>query len=85
MGRQFDRDYTAASGAAVAVTPNDSTDLTNTSRGLFVGTGGDVVVIFDKDTSSVTLKNIVSGSVLPVRIRRVLATGTTALNIVALY
>lgn len=83
--RLIDRDHTSASGSAVAVTPNDNTDLPLTSRGLFIGTGGHVAVILDKDAASVVLKNIPSGSVLPIRIRRVLATGTTALDIVALY
>lgn len=70
---------------AEAVTPNDSTDLTNNSRGLFVGTGGNLVLILTDDSSSVTFKNIADGTVLPLRVKRVLSTGTTATDIVCLY
>lgn len=83
--KMYDRDYTAAAGAAEAVTPNDGTDLPRGCRALYVGGSGTVVLIFDKDTSSVSLVGVVAGSVLPVRVKRVLATGTTATNIVALY
>jgi hypothetical protein len=69
--------------SGIAVTPDDGTDLTVVSRGLWVGGVGDVTVIFIGDTVSVTLKDV--QGLLPGRIRRILATGTTATDIVALY
>ena len=69
---------------AVAVTPNDSTDIARISRGLYIGGSGDVAVI-TKDGTTTTLVNALAGTYLPIRVSRVLATGTTATNIVAMY
>jgi hypothetical protein len=70
---------------AAAVTPHDTNDLAFTARALYVGTAGDVVAILKADAASVTFRNVPSGTVLPVCARRVLATGTTASNILALW
>ena len=72
---------------AAAVTPNDSTDLTTSARALYIGIGGDLkVTTIDGDT--VEFRSLPSGSILPVSIKRVYATGQTgtiASAIVALY
>lgn len=65
------------------VTPHDSTELTNHSRALWVGGAGDVVLI-TTGGSTLTLKNVPAGSLLPIRAKIVKATGTTATFIVAL-
>jgi hypothetical protein len=70
---------------ASAVTPNDGADLGATARALFIGVGGDVAAILKGDATSVVFKNVPQGTVLPVSAKRVLATGTTATNIVALW
>jgi len=68
---------------AATVTPSDSADLANTARALYVGTPGDVkVTTILGDT--ITFANVPAG-VLPVRAKRVYATGTTASDIVALW
>lgn len=67
-----------------AVSPSDTADLTTAARGLFVGTGGNIAVIGVSDSASVVFKNVASGTVLPLCVKRVLATGTTAADIVAL-
>ena len=67
-----------------AVTPSDTVDLPVTARGLFVGTAGNVAVIGAGDSLPVTFKNVANGTVLPLCVKRVLATGTTATDIVAL-
>ena len=67
-----------------AVTPSDSADI-QTTRGLYVGAAGDIVVIFRNDTASVTLVAVAAGTTLPYAIKRVLSTGTTAASLVALY
>ena len=73
----------------VAITPSDTTDLDEIPRALNVhkGTGGsttDVRVILWGDSSPVTLTFQV-GYVVPIRARRVYATGTDATRIIALY
>ena len=72
----------------VIVNPSDSVDITginpNTPATLFVGGGGDVVVI-TIGGSTLTLKNIADGSFLPIQVTRVKDTGTTATDIVALF
>lgn len=69
---------------AQAVTPNDGADLTNVSRALWVGSGGDLSLIFRGDTAAVTIKNVPDGFLVPFRVKRVRATGTTATDIVSL-
>lgn len=69
---------------AAAVTPNDSADLATRSRAIYVGTGGDVAVVM-AGGEAVTFAGILGGSLLPVRVDRVKATGTTASNIVAVW
>jgi len=71
---------------AVAVTPNDSTDLTDTGAALYVGTGGDVAVhMADGSDVSVVFSSVPDGTFLPILVDRVLSTNTTASNILALY
>ena len=73
---------------AVAVTPNDSTDLLFVTRGLFVGGGGNIVVIMGDqavDATTVTFTGVPAGTILPIAVRRVRSTSTTATNIVALW
>lgn len=64
-----------------AVTPSDTNDLSVTTRSLYVGGTGNVRVVA-KDGGTVTYSNVPAGSRLPVRVSRVLATGTTATNII---
>lgn len=67
-----------------AVTPSDSADLGELPKALYVGVGG-ALVLRGADGVVVTFTQVVGGTVLPVRARRVQATGTTASAIVALY
>lgn len=68
----------------VAITPSDSTDLVNVSRAIYVGGAGNLVVTPYGGGSNVTLA-VVAGAVLPIRVSRVLSTGTTATGLVNLY
>ena len=66
----------------VAITPSDANDLTNVLRQIFVGVAGDVALL-DTSGSSTIHKNVAAGSYIgPFKITRVLATGTTATNMV---
>lgn len=66
-----------------AVTPSDSTDLTN-ARALWVGGAGNLVVQCLDNSASVTIVIPTAGVLLPLFVKRVMA-ATTATNIVALY
>lgn len=66
----------------VAVTPDDSTDLAISSRGINVATSGSVrVTTISDDTETVY---IAAGTAFPVRVKRIWATGTTATGIVVM-
>ena len=65
-----------------AVVPSDDSDLPDAIRSLYVGTGGDVVMV-DTSGNTVIHKNVGSGAYLgPFNVARVKATGTTALDLV---
>ncbi|ARE42525.1 hypothetical protein RGUI_4208 (plasmid) [Rhodovulum sp. P5] len=66
-----------------AVTPDDSVDLQEVTRALYVGTGGDVAVEL-AGGASLVLKDMQGGSLYPIRVNRVLATNTTAAELVGL-
>ena len=71
----------------VAITPSDTNDLADTPKGIYVGTGGDVALIAagaPAQASAVVFRNLPSGALLPVRVRRIVATGTTAADLLAL-
>lgn len=70
---------------AVAVTPSDSEDLANVSRALYVGGAGNIAVHMLGDRTTVVFSAVPAGTILPVRVRRVLATNTTATLIINIY
>lgn len=75
----------AVGGAAV--TPSDSADLSTMARSLYVGTTGDLKLKL-VDGSIVSFVAIPAGTVLPIAVLRVYATGqpgSIATNVVALY
>lgn len=72
------------SRAPFAVVPSDSVELPTIPKGLYVGTGGAVVLRGVNGAADVTFKNVASGQVIDVRAQFVRATGTTAADIVAL-
>lgn len=71
---------------SVAVTPADGTDLPNgPCDWIYVGVTGDVVYYGPATGStSLTLKAAAVGY-HPINMKRILSTGTTATNILALY
>lgn len=63
------------------ITPDDAADLPTVTRSVYVGTGGNLTCILVNDDTPVTFFNAVSGGILPFRVKKVLATGTTAADI----
>lgn len=73
---------TSPASRAAAVTPNDAADLVAHARSLWVGGLGNLAVVtVGGDTE--TFPNV--SGLFPVRVKRVLATGTTATGIVAVW
>lgn len=66
------------------VSPNGGSAGASDSCVLYVGIGGSLAVI-TAGGDSVVFSNIQSGSFIPVNVVRVLVTGTTANNIIALW
>lgn len=70
--------------SAAEITPSDTLDLTFATRALYVGGGGNLKVRM-LDGTLVTFANTQAGAQYAMRVDRVLATGTTASGIVALW
>ena len=68
---------------AAAVTPSDSADLSQFSV-IYVGSAG-AVKVTTAQGSTVTFSGLAAGQTIPVRVRRVWATGTTATNLLAIF
>lgn len=68
----------------LAVIPSDATYLPEITRGLWVGGAGDVNVQMSGMNNTTLFKSVPAGTLLPIRVGQVLATSTTATNIVAM-
>ena len=75
--------YNNMASVASAVTPNDSTDLTTVAQGIYIGGAGDLKVDM-ADSGTVTFSSVPAGVFLPIIVKRIYSTGTTATNIIAL-
>lgn len=74
----------APAASAVAITPNNSADLTDYTRGIYIGATGTLKV--DMVTGgTVTFVDPAPGVIHPLRVKRVYNTGTTATGIIGLY
>ena len=67
---------------ATSVTPSDSADLSFIPRGIYVGGSGHLAIL-DREGESIVFSNLAAGVIHPLAPKRVLSTGTTATNIVA--
>lgn len=68
---------------AVAIVPDDVTDLTSPARAVYVGASGALRVTMVSG-ATVDFASVAAGSILPIRVRRVMANGTSASGLVAL-
>lgn len=67
---------------AASVVPSDTTELV--ASAIYVGGSGNLAVVTEGN-DTVTLSNIVAGTTIVLRIRRVNSTNTTATNIVRMW
>jgi hypothetical protein len=70
---------------AAAVTTHDTNELASVTTGLYVGGAGNVTVVMAGGTSGVAFVGVPTGTILPLQVKIVMATGTDATNIVALW
>jgi hypothetical protein len=69
---------------AFVITKSDSELFVQPTRALWVGGGGNVAVQMVSG-EQVTLSSVITGTLLPVRVNKVLSTGTTATSIIGFY
>lgn len=87
MADDFEKHQSGLSSPATTateLTPSDGADLPTAARAIYVGVGGDLRIIPVGQIGAVTFAGVPGGSILPVRTKRVLATGTTAGSMLAL-
>tara|TARA_A100001391_G_scaffold188957_2_gene159973 strand:- start:50567 stop:50830 length:264 start_codon:yes stop_codon:yes gene_type:complete len=69
----------------VALDAASSAPLNSTPKAVFIGTGGDIALRAIDDDTAVTLRNVPSGTILPIRAAQLDPALTTASDIVGLY
>ena len=82
--QQPETEWSPATSSA-SVTPNDNDELAFLTRALYVGVGGNVKVKLRDDSTAVIFVGVAEGSVLPLQVKQVFDTDTTATNIIALW
>ena len=75
---------TAPARRAFAITASDTNDLAAETRAIYVGSAGDLVAVLSSG-DEVTFAGLGGGTLLPVRARRIKASGTSAGQLVGLY
>lgn len=69
--------------APFPIVPDDDAELELVTKGIYVGTGGDVCLRGVDSDEDVTYRNLGDGAYIAVRASHVRATGTTASNLIA--
>ena len=78
----------ASERESIVVVPSDTEDLERIATSIYVGSAGNIALFLAKDDtqeSARVLMNVSAGTVLKVSIKRIMATDTTASNIVAFF
>ncbi len=86
MFKTHARSLTSPPEDAVAITPSDAANAptSHVTRALYVGVAGDLALLM-QGGATVVLRGVPSGSFLPLRVRQVLASGTTSDGIVGFW
>jgi hypothetical protein len=71
--------------SAATITPNNGTTFTTRCRAVFVGGAGNLTVDVADGGTNLAFNGLTAGTILPVRVKRVYATGTTATSLLCLY
>ena len=72
--------------SSYAVTPHDTNEIgTFLPRAIYTGSGGAIAMMLEGDIAAITWTDVPAGAILPLKARIILATGTTATGIIALY
>jgi hypothetical protein len=61
--------------SSFAITPSDTTELPFVTRAVYVGSAGNLTARLADDTASATFNGLPPGTVLPLRVRQIFATG----------
>ena len=80
----FTSDLVAPAREGAEIVPSDGTDLPHLPRAIWIGGGGSLSMVM-ADGGTVQLVGVPAGALLPLRPRRVRATGTSATKLVALW
>ncbi len=69
-----------------AVTPHDTNEVwAYLPRAIYVGGAGDINMMLEGDEQPTLFVSVPAGAILPLKARVIMATGTTATSIVALF
>jgi hypothetical protein len=86
MSDNFANTATGMSGPAsdaFSIIPDDVTALAQTTRAIYTGSGGDIALVM-QGGNTVSFKTVPAGVILPLRASKVMATATTATNMLGL-
>lgn len=77
-------DATVSARRAAAITTSDTATSDDPTRGIYVGGSGNIKVDMVSG-GTVTFSAVAAGTILPIQVTRVYATGTTATLLIGLY
>ncbi len=80
----FFQELSQPSGHQVAVTPDNNTNLEAITRAIYIGGAGNLAY-YSAVGDEITLTGVLAGTLLPFRVYRILSSGTTATQIVAVF
>jgi hypothetical protein len=78
-------DSTVSAHRATVVTASDTTVFVQPTRALYIGGAGNITVDMADGGPPIPFVGVQGGTILPIQVTRIYATGTTATSIVALY
>lgn len=67
-----------------SILPDDAADLLRATKAIYVGVAGDLTLKAVGSPDDVVFTNVAAGTILPVRVQAVRASGTTAGSLVGL-